>query len=71
MATAAAPRARWRTERIFFTGIALAMLVATFIGFAPTYYLAPWLPLPRWVRWSISTESRSASGSCCFSPRPA
>ena len=39
MATRAAPRARLSTDRKFFTGIAAALLAATFVGFAPTYYL--------------------------------
>lgn len=40
MATRAAPRARLSTDRKFFTGMAAAMLAATLIGFAPTYYLS-------------------------------
>jgi hypothetical protein len=35
-----APQARLVSERRFFTGMALAMALATLIGFAPTYYLA-------------------------------
>ena len=30
---------RWRRERRFYTGMALAVAVSIFIGFAPTYYL--------------------------------
>ena len=40
MVMSVAPRARVVSERAFFTGMALAMALATFIGFAPTYYLA-------------------------------
>lgn len=41
MATIAAPHAGWHTDRLFFTGMAAALVLVTFIGFAPTYYLAP------------------------------
>lgn len=41
MATRAGAVERLRIERRFFVGIAAALVVATFIGFAPTYYLAP------------------------------
>jgi hypothetical protein len=40
MAMSVAPAAQPITERQFFTGMALAMAVAAFAGFAPTYYLA-------------------------------
>jgi hypothetical protein len=40
MATIAAPQRRLQSERRFFTGIAAVMVAVTFIGFAPTYYLA-------------------------------
>lgn len=30
---------RWRTERIFYSGMAIAALLTVFVGFAPTYYL--------------------------------
>ena len=46
MATVVAARARWQGERTFFTGMALALAAATFIGFAPTYYLSPWTDAP-------------------------
>lgn len=39
MATQALRAQRIDTERRFFTGMALAMGLVTFIGFAPTYYL--------------------------------
>ena len=41
--TFARPRARLNSERLFFTGMAAAMLVTVFIGFGPTYYLLPWM----------------------------
>ena len=41
MATLAQPRMRLNAERKFFAGMAAAMLVTVFIGFAPTYYLLP------------------------------
>jgi hypothetical protein len=40
MATIAAPQQRLQSERRFFTGIAAVMVAATFLGFAPTYFLA-------------------------------
>jgi hypothetical protein len=43
MATLARPQSGLNSERRFFTGMAAAMLVTVLIGFAPTYYLFPWL----------------------------
>lgn len=43
MATIAAPQARWQRDRKFFTGVALAWVAVTFVGFAPTYYLGSWM----------------------------
>lgn len=40
MATEAKLRARLTDERLFFMGMAAAMAIVTFVGFAPTYYLA-------------------------------
>jgi hypothetical protein len=37
---------RARDERRFFSGMALALLAFTFVGFAPTYYLYPLFDLP-------------------------
>jgi hypothetical protein len=36
---------RWgpHADRWFFVGMAVAVLVTVFVGFAPTYYLLPWL----------------------------
>jgi hypothetical protein len=46
MSTIATPRAQWHVDRRFYTGVAAAMLVVTFIGFAPTYYLAGLISAP-------------------------
>lgn len=46
MATQTAPRARFSSERKFFTGMALAMAATVFTGFAPTYYLVTLNPAP-------------------------
>ena len=40
---------RWQTQRVFFTGLSLLMVLAVFVGFSRTYYLkglygAPALP---------------------------
>jgi hypothetical protein len=43
MATLAKPQLRLNSERRFFTGMAAAMLGTVLIGFAPTYYLFPWM----------------------------
>jgi uncharacterized membrane protein YozB (DUF420 family) len=52
MATRSPAMARWNAERLFYSGMALAMLATIFIGFAPSYYLrgvvepyAPVLPM--------------------------
>lgn len=34
---------RFKAERLFFTGMAAAIIVTVFIGFSPSYYLLPWL----------------------------
>jgi hypothetical protein len=46
MATAATTgnRARWSTERRFFTGIALVMALVAYVGFARSFYLHPFFP---------------------------
>lgn len=46
MATRLAPNARMTSERVFFTGMALLVLLCTFIGFAPSYYLRGIVPAP-------------------------
>jgi hypothetical protein len=40
MVVSVLPRTRLVSDRRFFTGMALAMALATLVGFAPTYYLA-------------------------------
>lgn len=46
MVIAGAQQTLFLTERRFFTGMAIAMAAAAFIGFAPTYYLAAWNDAP-------------------------
>lgn len=46
MTVVGAQSMRFLTERRFFTGMAIAMAVAAFIGFAPTFYLEPWNTAP-------------------------
>jgi len=46
MATSILPQARHLSERRFFTGMAVAMAVTAFVGFAPTYYLSGWTGAP-------------------------
>lgn len=52
MATRNPARSRQNAERLFYSGMALAMVATIFIGFAPSYYLrglvepyAPFLPM--------------------------
>jgi len=46
MATVANSVPRSWTERAFYTGMAGAVAAAVFLGFAPTFYLRGYLPLP-------------------------
>lgn len=46
MATVALSRTRRHAERRFFMGMSTALLLVTFIGFAPTYYLASYFEAP-------------------------
>lgn len=46
MATRAKPSVRWRNDRIFFSGMALVMLLLVFIGFSQTFYLSRWTGAP-------------------------
>jgi len=39
VALPASPKTRWRRDRVFYTVLPIAMAVAVFVGFAPTYYL--------------------------------
>jgi hypothetical protein len=59
MATLARPRLVLNAERKFFTGMAVAMLVAVFVGFAPTYYLLPWFN---------GVTSRGVAGGAALTP---
>jgi hypothetical protein len=43
MATLASASIRLNPDRLFFGGMAVAILLTIFAGFAPTYYLFPWL----------------------------
>jgi len=42
--TAARVRVRWTAERKFYTGMAVAMFVATYVGFARSFFLRPLFP---------------------------
>ena len=50
MATRSPAMPRWTAERLFYSGMALAMVATIFIGFAPSYYLRgsleTWTPAP-------------------------
>jgi hypothetical protein len=46
MATRAAALSAASSERVFFGGMALAMLATVFAGFARSYYLGPWFGAP-------------------------
>ena len=47
MATAAAPRARWKNDRLFYSLMSLFILLLSVAGFARSYYLAPWFETPQ------------------------
>lgn len=55
------PQTRLVTERRFFIAMALAMAAATFVGFAPTYFLAAWNDAPR----PVLTPSIHIHGALC------
>lgn len=42
--TANSARARWTAERRFFTGMAIAMLIVAYVGFARSFFLRPLFP---------------------------
>ena len=46
MATVAIPKSKLRFENLFFSGIAVIILVSVFVGFAPSYYLARFFKAP-------------------------
>jgi hypothetical protein len=47
MATAARPAARWRNDRLFYTGMGVFVALVGFTGFARTYYLSRWFEAPQ------------------------
>jgi hypothetical protein len=49
--TALGARSRWTAERRFFTGMAIAMLLAAYVGFARSFFLRPLFP-----EWPSPTE---------------
>lgn len=60
MATIAVPvRQTLSAERQFFSGLAIALALTTFVGFAPTYYL---------VSYFDATTSRGAPAELALSP---
>jgi hypothetical protein len=46
MATAAAPRARWKNDRLFYSGMGVVILLLSVAGFARSYYLSGWFDAP-------------------------
>jgi hypothetical protein len=44
MSQAVAGRESWTPERIFYSAMAMLLLVTVFVGFARTFYLKPWFP---------------------------
>jgi hypothetical protein len=46
MASAARTLVNWSSERLFYTGMGLAVALVTFAGFAQSYYLSRWLEPP-------------------------
>ncbi len=44
MATLAVGHGRRAAERLFYTGVAVAMFAAVFLGFARSFFLRPWFP---------------------------
>jgi hypothetical protein len=59
MATLARPSIELDLDRVFFTGMAAAMAITIFAGFAPTYYLHAWLH---------GTTSRGVAGGAELTP---
>jgi hypothetical protein len=43
---AEAPRARWKNDRLFYSGMGIFVLLLSVAGFARSYYLAPWFDTP-------------------------
>lgn len=59
MATLAQPTIRTNADRLFFSGMAVAIAITIFAGFAPTYYLYPWLQ---------GVTSRGVAGGASLTP---
>src|SRR5215210_7096390 len=43
MATVHAPVARWRNDRLFYTGASLYLAILTVAGFARSFFLSHWM----------------------------
>jgi hypothetical protein len=54
-AQAAFRRARWSSERLFYTGFAVAISTAVVLGFARTFFLRAWYP--DWARLHGAPET--------------
>jgi hypothetical protein len=54
-AEAAFRRARWSSERLFYTGFAVAITTAVVLGFARTFFFRAWYP--DWARLHGAPES--------------
>mgnify|MGYP003575164709 CR=1 FL=1 len=50
MATTARPALRWRNDRLFYTGMGVALALVTFWGFYRSYYLTHWHETPPGLR---------------------
>jgi len=46
MATATAPAARWRNDRLFYSAMGVLIAGLAVAGFARSYYLSPWFDTP-------------------------
>ena len=46
MATIASPSVRMRRDRIFYSGMGLAIAAVVVWGFAASYYLSRWMTVP-------------------------
>ena len=50
MATIARPQLRWRSDRLFYTGMGVLVALVTFWGFYRSYYLNHWFETPPGMR---------------------
>ena len=55
LARAVSRRARWSSERLFYTGFAVAITTAVVLGFARTFFLRAWYP--DWARLHGAPET--------------